>query len=321
MMHKRTTYHLILVLFIISFCGCSSSNVIRTTRLRGLDLDSTNVIAIGSIAGVRGPDFSEELATALKEKGKFSVSDKRIYDVPPNSINEETAKDIGRRTGASILITGIFDSKHAQGREWKELDVRDPISGNWSKQGKWYVEHTWSSEFRFTIRDLNTATVMLEYTMSSAKDFSMEEAAFQVGELLFPGLSEKNYYALIRKDILKEFIRELGTYTEDMNVNLLTDDSIPELKDGLSLAKDQQWDKAIEVFKDAINKHPNDVNIHKAYYDLGLAYEYSHMFEEARTYLEKAHQLKSEVDYGSEIRSCTIWEQEFRVQQKQAQKN
>ncbi len=320
MMQKRKTYRLILVLSIISLSGCSSSDAVKSTRLRGLGLDSTDVIAIGSIAGEQGPKFGEELATDLKEKGRFSVSDKKIIDVLPNSINEETAEDIIRRTGASIFITGIFDSKHAKGRKWEEKDVMDPKSGKWSKEGKRYEVHKWSSEFLFTIRSLNTAAVMLEHTMSSAKDYSAEEGLFELGNLFFPGLTEGRIYEAIRKEVIEEFIRELGTYTEEIKVNFLTDESIPELKDGLSLAKNQQWDKAIEVFKDAISKHPNDANIHKAYYDLGLAYEHSYMFEEARTNLEKANQLRSEVDYGSEIRSCIIWEQEFRSQQEQSQK-
>jgi tetratricopeptide (TPR) repeat protein len=90
---------------------------------------------------------------------------------------------------------------------------------------------------------------------------------------------------------------------------------MPELGTGISYAQLGHWDKAIILFKSVPEKYPKNENIHKAYYDLGIAYKWSYMFSEARENLEKAYLLKNKSEYYDEIQRLASFEQEYMIRQ------
>ncbi len=300
------------------FFGCASSLNVEASRIRGLNLDPSSVIAVGSIAGEYGPLFGDELSSALTEKGKFIVSSKRHHSVIQDSIAGKTAQLIGSETGASIYIAGIVDARYSRDREWVKITGKVHLDS-----GKWVIKQTWESIFHFRIIDLKKGDNLLVYAMSNTHVEAHDEATNIVEGILSAAVSrvgEGRYLSNTRTEIIKEFLRELTLYTEKVELKLCTDDQLPELKEGVAIAHDQQWEKASEMFKDVVNKYPNAPNIDKAYFDLGVACEYSHRFEEAQKYLQKAIELRNELDYKNELQSCKIFEQEYASQMEQSRK-
>lgn len=73
-------------------------------------------------------------------------------------------------------------------------------------------------------------------------------------------------------------MRVIAPYTERVTVSFQTDDEIPELKGGIDMAKNGDWDVAISFFDQATENHRDSDRVHKAY-NLGLDCTYTDRFE------------------------------------------
>jgi tetratricopeptide (TPR) repeat protein len=321
--YLKPSYCMVSVLLLLElpviFLGCASGLKVEVIRDRGLGLDPYSIIAVGTIAGEVGPTFRDELSTALEEKGKFEVSSRRFNGVIPDSISIETAQNIGKETRASVFITGNLGVRYTKDRVWHSI-----VGTVQTDSGKWVIQHTWDATFRFRIIDLKRGIILLDHAMSNTQILGEDEDK-NIVEAVLSGLAhgalEEKYRNDTRKEIINEFLRELTLYTEKIELKLRTDEELPELKEGVLLAHDQQWEKAAEIFKAVIEKYPDAVNIDKAYFDLGVVSEYSHRFDDAQEYLHTAVELNNEPDYENELQSCKIFEQEYYTRMDQSLKN
>lgn len=323
--HLKPSHSILSVLCLLAASvilpGCGSSLKVETTRSRGLDLDPSSVIAVGRITGEYGYTFREELVSALKERGTFTVSGKRDDSVIGDPIAQETAQAIGNETGASVIVTGYLETSSSKDRAY--VDLRTKLTG--PDSGKWVIRYTWNANFHFRVIDLKKGRNRLVHSMSNVQGYQRDEATNIIEGILVEAASrtvfklvESSNLKRTRSEIIDEFLRELTRYTEKVDVELRADDDLPELKEGIALARGHEWDKAIGVFTGVANKYPDAVNIDKAWFDLGVACEYSHRFDDARRYLQKALELNDDADYKNEIRSCTIFEQEYDSQMERA---
>lgn len=65
----------------------------------------------------------------------------------------------------------------------------------------------------------------------------------------------------------------IAPYEEKVAVTLYNDSKMPELEQGISYAKIGQWEKSIELFKEATEKYKDSpkIMVDKAHFDLGIA--------------------------------------------------
>ncbi|MEX2116491.1 MAG: tetratricopeptide repeat protein [Bacteroidota bacterium] len=87
---------------------------------------------------------------------------------------------------------------------------------------------------------------------------------------------------------------------------------MPELRQGILQAKTGRWKESLAIFLDAIDRYRGYENLHKAYFDAGVAYEYTHQYSLAREFMERALDLSPERDYEDELRRCIRYEQEWK---------
>lgn len=95
---------------------------------------------------------------------------------------------------------------------------------------------------------------------------------------------------------------------------------MPELERGIQMARAGKWKEALGMFLDAIERYGGHEEIHKAYYDAGVAYEYTHQYRHAREFLERALELSYEPEYELELNRCIRYEREWKWREEYLEK-
>jgi outer membrane protein assembly factor BamD (BamD/ComL family) len=80
----------------------------------------------------------------------------------------------------------------------------------------------------------------------------------------------------------------------------------------------RRWAAAIAQFQAGAERHPKSEVLHKAYFNLGVAVEYNHDFDEALTSPRLANELGPQEGYAAEIDHCQWFARQYRWQQRYA---
>ena len=110
-------------------------------------------------------------------------------------------------------------------------------------------------------------------------------------------------FASCRNDIISQFMRTIAPYTIMVNMSFTKDKEIPDLEQGINMAKVGNWDSAIEYFQGAVDNFPSSW---KAHFDLGLAYECTGEYEKAIEELNTAYSLNPKSSIANEISQCKM---------------
>lgn len=299
-----------LLVAILSGCAGSES-IVKATRPAGITMDSSMVIAVGDISGDQGKEFRADLRKALGGSAGLNLLKGQQESLTDSAYRALAAAQAEHRH-ALVVISGTYRmSKYDANKE-------EPGDGNSKRE---YIERTVAGRFSFRITDLTNNKLLLASRVTRYR--SSREAPTQ--KSLLGNMVEKVIGSIIadphekevREDVASGFIVELYPHDEVWNVKFLKDSEMPELETGISYANIGRWDESIEQFKNVIGKYPHHANLHKAYYDLGLAYKWNFMFPEARDNFEKAYVMKNVSEYYDEIQSLASFEEEYRTRQEQ----
>ncbi|MDI6804877.1 MAG: hypothetical protein QME58_13740 [Bacteroidota bacterium] len=282
------------ILFCISLYllnGCSSTTSITTTRPAGILLDNRVMVAVGEIQGDQSHEFCEELKQYLAEY--FPA----IY-VPPAKLEDHNSL---------VMIFGTYSS---------ETTEKVVSEGFGDKETK-YKSKTWTSRFRYYITDVRTDNrissgdvIYEENEKSEYKEKSLLGGLFEsVGSSIMESILKEGKKR--QRLLISKLIFELQPHVDKIEVELMKDSDLPELEAGNVAARERRWEDAISSFMLTIERHPNHKNIHKDYYNLGVAYEYTFRFEYALLYLGKASEMSVNPIYQKELESCERFQQEY----------
>ena len=289
---------LVFVLFLIIsvITSCAPSTRVPITRPAEINLKGFKKIAVGQIKGNIGTSVSDRIETMLFESGYFEVVDRENVDriMKEHSLNlsgvidSNTAGEVGKLVGASALIFGRssmkYDLKRSKSKEYKD------------KKGKSYryyhIKGTAKVNTTFKVVDLITGKIL------AAKSISEEAHGKNREKNQYPEKPDRD--AIIEEAVnntLNAFMRMIAPYEDYVKVKF-EKSKLPEGKNGISLAKNGDWESALDQFKLAVKKSPTD---HGAWYNLGIGYEYNYIFKEAIEALEKANRIKPSEKYIREI--------------------
>lgn len=115
--------------------------------------------------------------------------------------------------------------------------------------------------------------------------------------------------ALIQQCALQvadDFTKVVAPWTQYERAYFQKDGSLPTLEIGIKYAQAGEWDLAIVNFQRAIDAAASNPKIKvkaagKAYWNLGLAFEFTGRFDEAAEYVKKAYELSNDGDYLNEL--------------------
>ena len=267
------------------------------------------LISVGSIAGDQEQEFRKELIKALKKNKDFKVpKDVKDTETITDSVYAARASLLKGKKQALIVISGTYKS---------DKDERRKTTTEANNVSKEYMEKTVEGRFSFRVTDLSNNKLLLARDVGGKSTSTEKIETKSFIETILDIVGSDPLEQKTREEVIDAFINQLYPHEEVFHVKFYKDSELPELETGITHANIGQWDKTIELFESTVDKYPKDKNVHKAYYNLGVAYKWNNMFVEARTNLEKAYLMKNSSEYYNEIQSLTPFEQEYRTRQEQ----
>lgn len=285
--------------------GCSTVKVpMIVTHPAEVNMSKYKQIAIGEIDGNMGRAFGSGLRSRLTEEKHFEVVDRRYAKqiMAELSLSQSDLSDsksnvkLGKLMSASALISG-----YAEGEYNEELTSSESTCGN-KKDGYYactyyYRTGTYSTSGTIDVIDVETGEILGSKELSAAYESTKSArdkrpAAINKRSLKSSALSKN----------INVFLKVITPWLERVYAPFIKDGDIPELERGINQAKLGDLDKAIKTFANAAksaedNPEIDAETIAEAYFDLGLAYNFSWKFNDAIIAFKKAYELDADDDY------------------------
>ena len=307
----------IILMFVVGslvLAGCGTTTIlVPVTRPAEINLKNFNKIAVGEIEGRGGADLADDLTDALVSSGRFEVLDRRHLDEIlcehdlslSGYIDEATAVKVGKLVGAAVLVGGRV-SVYKYEEKIERVETVD-------KKGIRHVSNTRVGRANISanlqLTNLTTGRIL------TAKRFDRVAERRTYGYDRPPDeIDHDRLLAEARAIVVTDFMKKIAPYKEMVRVKLLKDSDIPALEEGINWAKRGEWERAAEVFKSATKEYPRS---DKAFYNLGVALEYSYLFPEAVEALRQAYEINPDEQYQDEIANVRRMEAEQKRLQEQ----
>ncbi len=303
----RTKYLSSLITLLLFLYACGTTKLmVPVTRPAEINLNKFKTIAIGEIRGKGGEDLAEDLTAKIFRSGRFEVLDRQHLNKLLSEhnlsfsglVNPETSAELGQLLGTSALIFGRVSkyeyTEDITKENWESKDKKGRVSRHTTYTRIGRIEMDASLQ----ITDLTTGKIV------AIKNIQKSNGEKKSADDQYPPAIDKNKWLRWGyQAVANEFMKMIAPYKEMVSVNLLKDGDMPELEKGINFAKIGQWDKAIDYFEKAIKNYKTnlEVEIHKAYFNLGVACEYNYQFDKAEEALNKAYELKADEDYAREL--------------------
>lgn len=280
-------YHLIIACCVLFINACAPTIQVPVMKPAEINFKGKQRMAIGEFEGNIGRMTSDVLTSKIFSNGYFQVVERQNIGTVMGeqqltrmgAVDERSAIRLGKLTGAAVLVYGTsyadFDIDIDK-NEYKEKKVRHIT---------YKKKATAKVTSNFKVIDMTTGKLM-------AVKMITKEATDETSETdHFPPDPDDD--ALISKAldlVVDEFIKTVAPYKELVTVEFASnDDNIQEIEAGINSCKIGRWNDAIDQFRMATKKYPNNFS---AWFNLGIAYEYSYMFQEAEDAIAQANRIK-----------------------------
>ena len=282
--------------------GCATGTL-EMSRIAGFVGASPGKLYVEHIGGEDSTEFREKLYEVLSDDGRFATE---AYGIVPPEMPDSAAKT------PTLILSGSYST---------DKDTRHFSEGSGENEVK-YKETTEIHEFRYLIRDAFTGEE-LDASVARYDDVTKEpnrgESFLEaiVGDAITGAV--KNLVGIEsghREKLARIFATSLHLHQEKRFVGLLQDKDIPELEEGNEFVRKGNWTAAITKFQAGAENHPNSQALHKAYFNLGVAFEYSHEFDKALTSLRLADELAPREEYVAEIDYCQWFARQYSWQKR-----
>jgi len=302
-MKRKHCLYLIFTMFLMfaMIYGCATTSLkVPVTKPAKVNLSGISKIAIGEIRGPHSSDVTDELTSKLFQSGRFTILDRqhldnllREHDLQySNLVDKNSTVKLGKLMGSAALIFGRV-SQHDYKEETSSYDGTDS-KGNYYKVYKRKGIATVALTLQVT--DLETGSIIavrnIKKTATQSTSAENERA---------PSIDQGPLLEKARSQAIDEFMKDIAPYTVYEKVKLLTDDNVPELANGVEMAKVGSWADAIIVFESAAESYPNSA---KSLYNLGVALELTDQFDRALECFDKAYKLEANKLYLLEKAAC-----------------
>ncbi len=316
MKHAPSSYLLTLILIIgLTLTGCGGTYIkVLVPKPSEANMGKFKRIAIGNFTGERANLLTFDLKQDLLENGRFEVLDfnnlnaiLREHNLSLNAVTEGTSvREATEVLGATALISGdIITDDYAE-------DV---------KKGKKYTDDKGKSHVimtlvgkgtisvNFQITDLTTGKIIylknIKKTREKGESAADRKPKFDDDEI-------NSLMASVRADVVNSFIDKIIPHQYKVSVEMLEDDELPQMKRGIDYASMGEWGFAADIFKQEAEKPVKAEAKSKAYYNLGVCYQYSLRFDDAVRAYDKALSLYPDELYSNSIRKCRQMEEDYK---------
>jgi TolA-binding protein len=282
--------------------GCATgTSYLEMSRIAGYVGASPGKIYVERIGGEDSSKFRDHLYKALSDDGRFATE---RYGVVPSDTPDSAA------TTPALILSGTYST---------DRDSRTFTEGSGENEKK-YKETTKIYQFRYLIRDACTGEE-LDANVARYEDVKKElDRGESFLEAIIGNAVQGAFDNLVgiesgnREALARMFVTSLHLHRERRGVGLLQDKEIPELEEGIGLVRNGDLSAAIVKFQAGAENHPNSKSLHKAYFNLGVAFEYNREFDRALVSLRLADELAPQENYAPEIDYCQWFARQHRWQ-------
>lgn len=288
--------------------GCATVNVpIKVTHPAEINMASFDQIAVGDISGNLGQAFSGSIKNKLVENSRFKVVDRHQLDQILRELSlsqsdladEKSRVKLGGLLSASAIVTG-----HMNGEYNEDTTSSGGICTDKNRQYP-CVYYTRVGEYRTSgsidVIDTRTGQIIRSKILNDKRTDRQKSTNRRPDAIDKASLSS----AALEKNA-SEFIKAIMPWSEMVRVPFKKDNKIPDLERGINQAKAGEMQEAIKIFAGAARAAETnpDIKPHSiavAYWDLGLAYEYTFVeFDKAIDAFKKAYSIRPEQQFLDE---------------------
>jgi curli biogenesis system outer membrane secretion channel CsgG len=313
-MKKSTLKTITFLTFIVSLIfisGCGTVKVpINVTHPAEISMTQYKQIAISDIRGNMGQAFSDGLKNRLIESDRFKVVDRnRMNQIMKElKLSQSDLTDsrntikLGKLMSASALIAG-----HTEGN-YKE--TRSSQRGTCYKDKKKYSCTTYYRKGIFsTSGSIDVIDVQTGEIIRSKVSNAVYNKSTSATNATPPSIDKGSLASAALSDNLETFMKAITPWDEMVLVPFKSDGNIPDLEKGINLAKIGELNEAIKIFQFAAKAAERNAKIKpnsiaKAYWNLGLACEYTYDYDKAIVAFKKAYALNPKDEYSKEINNA-----------------
>ena len=287
-------------------CAACGTVAVRVPVMKPAEINMApySSVAIGGMSGNGDRPMSDSLEEALVNTQRFTVVDRQHMDKVLRELqlsstdlaDPNAAAKLGKVVTAGALIFGdVSDNYREQPSEQHFKDDK-------SVQHTWHVlkgEATVRATFRIT--DVSTGRLIIAKTYEEKRD-DTNRGLDKRPDPIDRGSLERG----ARQAVLDRFMKAIVPHQEFMVANFQKDSDIPQLEGGIGWAERGDWKKAQETFNAAAQDGEKNVKlkapqIAKAYWNLGLSYEYAGDYDKANAMINKAYGMSNDKEMLGEL--------------------
>ena len=301
-------------LVFLSVAGCSTVTVrVPVIHPAEINLHGKSELVIGTVTGPTASQVSALLKDRIVSSGHFKLIDHshlnsvlaELQLSASDLANPDSRRRLGKLMTGSILLAGNVERSdyHENMTRYQATCVTKSVNGKGAKYactsfqrtGKVSVAVNFDLIDIATSEDLKSKRVVCERT-STTNATDATPAAIDSRALLDSCMSQ----------VVDTFMRAIAPWMGYAQVRFIKDSDLPPLEMGINYAKRGLWDDAIKEFKAAIEEADSQPDLDvdtaaKAYWDLGLAYEYTDVFDKAKENVKKAYEMTQDDSYLNEV--------------------
>jgi curli biogenesis system outer membrane secretion channel CsgG len=293
------------VLPVALLCACGTVPVrVPVMRPAEINMAPYQSVAIADMRGRGNTVMGDTLEEALIATNRFQVLDRqhlgsimRELSLSSSDLADPTkAARLGKFVTAAALIYGEVDETY------RETPFEDRIK---NKDGSWTLLYKLKGEVRvrttFKIVDVATGRLII------AKTYEEQREDTNVGFGRSPdSINRDALERSARQAVVERFMRAIVPHQEYVTASFQKDSDLPQLDGGIGWAERGEWKKAQSMFSQAIadcQKNPKikSEQLAKAYWNLGLSYEYAGDYDSATSTVQKAYELSNDRDMLREL--------------------
>ncbi len=294
--------------------GCATVRVpVQVTHPAEINMSKYKQVAISRIDGNLGNAFSDDLKGRLIESGRFTLVDRARLDQimhelklsSSDLVQSDKAAKLGNLLPATAIISGRTDGKyeekmtHFDGTCYRDKnDKRGYTCRTYTRTG------TFLTGGSIDVIDVSTAQILKSKPLGNRCEDSNSETGGTP-----EGIDRNALAAKCNDQNVTKFMKAISPWKENVQAPFKKDGDLPILEVGVNQAKIGDMQAAAETFQGAaksaeMNPKISPKTIAMAYWNLGLAYQYSDDFDKGIAAFKKSCVLDPSDDCARAINNC-----------------
>jgi hypothetical protein len=291
------------------FCAACSTVAVRVPVMKPAEINMSAYasVAIGEMRGNYDRPMSNALEEALVQSQRFTVVDRQHMDKVMRELqmsssdlaDPRSAAKLGKVVTAGALIFGDVS------RDYREHTGEDHTK---DKEGNTHTLYRLTGEMlvraTFKITDVSTGKLIIAKTYEEKRDDTNRGLPDRRPDPIDRDSLERQ----ARQAVIDRFMKAIVPHQEYQYANFRKDSDIPQLEGGIGWAERGDWKQAQQTFNTAAQDAEKNLKlksdqIAKAYFDLGLAYEYAGDYDKATAMINIAYQKSNDKEMLNELDS------------------